>query len=240
MPAGFVACYTSRMTSRFDELDLSPHACVIVGGAAEHDGLILALAKKHKIKLAGNPDFSDRKYETFSIDDARELKSLAETRPAFAGGHRVFIATMNGITVEAQNALLKLLEEPGEHARFFLILPSAHLLIPTMRSRVRILGPAAAMQSAGNAEAVQAAKAFLAAPVKKRLDLVKELMDQIGKEKKTRQDAIDLLDALQEEVHAAGLKKNAPALESLLLAGGYATDRAPSMKMLLEYVALNV
>ena len=228
------------MATRFDELDLSHHAYVIVGGAAEHDDLILALSKKHKIKLAGNPDFTDRKYETFSIDDARALKSLAETRPALAGGFRIFIVTTNGVTVEAQNALLKLLEEPGEHARFFLIVPSAHLLIPTIRSRVQILGSVAAMQSADGSEAVKAAKAFLAAPVKKRLDLVKELMDQIAKEKKSKQDAVDLLNALEEQVHAAGLKKNAAALESLLLAGTYATDRAPSMKMLLEYVALNV
>jgi hypothetical protein len=233
------------MTSRFDELDLSHHACVIIGGIAEHDELILALAKKHKVKLAGNPDFADRRYETFSIDDARELKSLAETMPAVPGSRRIFVMTMNGITVEAQNALLKLLEEPSEHARFFMILPSAHLLIPTIKSRIRFLGSSAAVQSADDSEAMKAAQAFLAAPVKKRLDLVKELMDQIGKEKKTKQDAVDLLNALQEQIHArakgaAGLAQNAAALESVLLAGSYATDRAPSMKMLLEYVALNV
>jgi hypothetical protein len=237
------------MATAFDTLDLGHHAYVIVGGSAEHDGLILVLAKKHKIKLAGNPDFFDRRYENFSIDHARELKSHAETRPAQVGGYRIFVMTMNGITIEAQNALLKLFEEPGEYARFFLILPSAHLLIPTIKSRIQFLSTSGTSQS--DAEVAAAAKAFLAAPTKKRLDIVKELMDQIGKEKKTRQDAIDLLHALEEQVYArasaggpssqaAGLAKNTAALESILLAGKYANDRAPSMKMLLEYVALNV
>jgi len=152
---------------------------------------------------------------------------------------------MNGITVEAQNALLKLFEEPGEQARFFLILPSAHLLIPTIKSRIQFLGTAGASGNDSDSEVIRAAKEFLAAPTKKRLDLVKELMDQITKEKKTKQDAIDLLNALEELIHAnskgsIGLTKNTTALESVLLAGKYATDRAPSMKMLLEYVALNV
>lgn len=237
------------MATPFDTLDLSHHAYVIVGGKSEHDDLIVALSKKHKIKIAGNPDFSDRRYEIFSIDDARDLKNLASTKSAFADGRRIFIMTMNGITVEAQNALLKLFEEPGEQARFFLILPSAHLLIPTIKSRIQFLAAyeSGASGSASNtdSEVTKAAKEFLAAPTKKRLDLVKELMDQITKEKKTKQDAIDFLGAIEEQVYArsqgsAGMVKNAQALDSVLLAGKYATDRAPSMKMLLEYVALNV
>ena len=244
------AWYDARMSTRFDTLDLSHHAYVIIGGQTERDDLILTLSKKHAIKIAGNPDFFDRRYEIFSIDDARALKSLAETRAAFAGAYKVFVLTMNGITIEAQNALLKLFEEPGEHARFFLILPSAHLLIPTIKSRIQFLvasgtGSATSVTSESNADIIKAAKAFLAAPVKTRLDIVKDLMDQIAKEKKTKQDAVDLLNALEEQVHAsakgaAGLSKSSTALEAILLAGTYATDRAPSMKMLLEYVALNV
>lgn len=248
------------MPTPFHDIDLSHHAYVIVGGAATREGLISHLAKKHKIRMTGNPDFYDRQYETFAIDDAREVKSLAETRPANEGAYKVFVLTMNAITVEAQNALLKLLEEPPEYARFFLIMPSAHLLLPTVRSRVRISGGTGGVGTGGdgassagcNVYVTSLAKEFLAAPTAKRLEIVKTLMDDIAKEKKTKQDAIDLLAALEEAVHsgakgaagratdAAMLRKKSQALDAILLAGKYAGDRAPSLKMLLEYVALNV
>lgn len=226
-------------------MDLSHHAYALVGGDDIHAELVKALEKKHKIKRAGNPDFFDRRYEVFAIDDARELKSLAETRPATPDGKKIFVLMMDGITVEAQNALLKLLEEPGEYAHFFLILPSAHLLIPTMKSRMRIVGSGASGGTGRVVYDMAPVNEFLAAPVAKRLDIIKKLMEEIAKEKKTKQDAIDFLNALEEAVHARAasggeqaLRKSAAGLEAILLAGKYATDRAPSMKMLLEYCAM--
>jgi hypothetical protein len=127
------------MTADLKQIDLSHHAYALVGGEETRAELLSILAKKHKLAPVGNPDFFDRRYETFSIDDARELKALAETRPIHDDGKKVFVLAMNGITVEAQNALLKLLEEPGDYARFFLILPSAHLLIPTVKSRLQVV-----------------------------------------------------------------------------------------------------
>lgn len=236
------------MKSPIADIDLSHHACVLVGGASVREDLLSVLAKKHEVRAEGNPDFFDRRYESFVIGDARELKALAETRPANEGAPKVFVLLMNSITVEAQNALLKLLEEPPSYARFFFILPSAHLLLPTVKSRVQVLG--AADTAGAESDIVREAKDFLRAPQAKRLEYIKKLMDDISKEKKTKQDAIDFLNALEEAVYsgtnaggsagrAAGLKKSRQALEAILLAGKYASDRAPSMKMLLEYVALN-
>src|SRR2546421_501162 len=111
--------------------DLSHHAYYVIGSASIRPELVATLERVHHIQIKGNPDFFNRSYETFTIDEARELKSLAETMPIHDSGKKIFILTMNGITVEAQNALLKLLEEPAEYSHFFLILPSAHLLLPT-------------------------------------------------------------------------------------------------------------
>lgn len=224
-------------------MNLAHHAYCLIGGEAVHEELLAALKKEHKISVAGNPDFFDRKYQNFTIDDAREVKSFAETKPVDASGKKIFILTMNGITVEAQNALLKLLEEPNEHSHFFLIIPSAHLLLPTVKSRLSFI------QAAGGRQAfpdryttygITQAEEFIRLPRAKRFDAIKSLMDEISKEKKTKQDAVDFLNAIQQAVHEKGVKKNRQALESILLAGKYANDRAPSMKMLLEYVAMNV
>jgi len=221
--------------------DLSHHAYALVGGADVHLELLKMLAKGHSIKLAGNPDFMDRKYETFTIDDAREVKAVAETKPTVAGGKKIFVLTMSGITIEAQNALLKLLEEPPEYAHFFLILPSAHLLLPTVKSRIRLIGDVgkgSGKDASGSTELADAAKKFIAMPAKARLDFVKSFMEDISKEKKTKQDAVGFLNVLEEAVHTKGLVANKEGLEAIMLAGKYAADRAPSMKMLLEYVAL--
>lgn len=229
---------------------LSHHAHALIGGESVRTELISILEKKHKIKKQGNPDFFDRTYLTFSIDDSREVKAFAETRPVDESGKKIFVLLMTGITVEAQNALLKVLEEPPSYAHFFLILPSAHLLLPTVKSRLSVIGSG----SAGGGDVgkntyikydISSAKELLALPTTaKKLDYVKSFMEEITKEKRPKQDAIDFLNALQEVVYSKGVKDgaggNIAKLQAIETARTYMNDRAPSLKMLLEYVALNV
>lgn len=224
--------------------DLSHHAYCIVGEPARlHGELAAILEKRHKVRFHGNPDLFDRACETFAIDDARELKAFAETKPVDSAGSKVCLVATGSITVEAQNALLKLLEEPPEYARFFLIVPSAHLLLPTVKSRLATIEagetdvPGA---TGGSGEIGTIAREFLRLAPAKRFDMVKKFMDEVAKEKRSKQDAIDLLNAIEREVHAAGAAKNADRLDALELARTYMHDRSPSLKMLLEYVALSV
>ena len=223
--------------------ELNHHAYCIIGTSSAALEVRTTLEKKHKIKSTGNPDFFDRTYESFTISDAREVKALAESRPVTSGGRKIFLLCMNGITTEAQNALLKLLEEPAEYANFFLVIPSAHLLLPTVKSRVRVID----MHDEAQASPLEKfAKTLVAAPTSKRLDLVKTFMDEITKEKRPKQDAVDLVSSLEQIIHeraggtAAGLKKNANALEAVMLTRKYSTDRAPSLKTLLEYLSMVV
>ncbi len=193
------------------------------------------------MKTAGDADFFDREYQTFTIDDAREIKLLAGTKPVNSTGKRIFILAMNGITIEAQNAMLKLLEEPAEYAYFFVIIPSSHLLLPTVRSRLHIIE---LEKSAGGVEAKEAraaAVSFLGMSMAKRLEAVKKLIDDIAKEKKPASAAVEFLNSLEEAVkEEKGVKNGYKSLEAIELARKYANDRAPSMKMLLEYAVLNV
>jgi len=224
--------------------ELNHHAYCIVGNVDDREELLAVLKKKHKLQAQGNPDFFDKNFETFTIDDAREIKSLAETKPVAVNGRKIFILSMLGITVEAQNALLKLLEEPPEYAHFFLIIPSAHLLLPTVKSRFAMISDhsrqknSAANRSESDAELVKSAESFLKMAPTKRLDFVKSFMDEITKEKRPKQDAIDFLNAVEEALYEKGLKGNVDKLEAVKLSRKYMNDRAPSLKMLLEYVAM--
>jgi DNA polymerase III delta prime subunit len=229
-------------------MNLSHHANLLIGNTQMRDRLISILGKEYKITAQGNPDFFIRNYETFTIDDAREIKILHSTRPVGGSGkkgdvdRKIFVLAMNGATVEAQNAMLKLLEEPAEYAHFFLIIPSAHLLLPTVKSRLLISStlPKESVQKT-SPNLLEDVRGFLKATQTKRLDIVKKLVDEISKEKKTKQDAIDFVNAIQEIVYTEkGVKNGKSALEAIEIARNYLNDRAPSVKMLLEYVALNV
>lgn len=226
---------------------LSHHAYCILGRGEAVTELLEILEKKHGLSASANPDFSESSFSTFTIDEARKLKADAETRPIGKTGKRVFVLQIDTITSEAQNALLKLLEEPPQSSMFFLIVPEIRILLPTVRSRLRIIS--GDNGSVSNGDDLEEAEKFVKMSVAKRLEYVKDLVDDIAKEKKTKRDAILLLDGVMNLIHSksvsadnrvGALKDRMKALEAVSLAKEYAGDRAPSLKMLLEYVALNL
>ena len=82
-----------------------------------------------------DPDVIVCSYLRMGVADARTLVEQAILRPV-ASDCRVFIVSAKTILPDAQNALLKLFEEPNAHSIFFLIIPSEDLLLPTLRSRL--------------------------------------------------------------------------------------------------------
>ncbi len=224
------------MTNTINLSGLSHHAYFLVGGDLAHSELVSELTKKFKLKIHGNPDFSDQRFETFTIDEARALKSRAETMPTTTDSKKVFIVQMDSATSEAQNALLKLLEEPADYIHFFLIVPTAHTLLPTVRSRLSVIETA---DETG--VLADEAESFIKMNIPKRLDYIKKLVDDISKEKKTKHEAVQFLNAIESYIYMKqGAKKAAIQLKKIEKIRGYMNDRAPSLKMLLEYVALNI
>ena len=99
----------------------------------------------------------------------------------------------------------------------------------------------ASSKSAQQLKMIDEANKFLNMSHAKRLEVVKKLTEEITKEKKTKRDAIEFLDAIQMCVYKQGdVKSSRFSLETIETARRYIHDRAPSVKMLLEYVALNV
>ncbi len=74
---------------------------------------------------------------TIPVDDIREMISIC-SRYAFEGGNRaVVIADAENMTPQAQNSLLKILEEPPQNTYFILTSGHPDLLLTTVRSRCR-------------------------------------------------------------------------------------------------------
>ncbi len=214
---------------------LNHHAYVISGGSLERERLCSILEETHGFALRGNPDVYDRSFNSFSIDHARDLIENHEMKPVTATGKKLFIILANTIGSDAQNALLKLIEEPSSYSHFFFIIPSTHILLPTVKSRVYII------ENGSKIEVSSTAKKFLQSDLKERLSIVKSIQDDIAKEKKTKQDAIDFLNNVERAVYEKhGAQKGKEALVLIDECRSFLYDQSPSVKMLLESVALGI
>jgi hypothetical protein len=71
----------------------------------------------------------------WGIADSRRLTEAAQQRPVQAP-QRTFVVVTKSLTTEAQNALLKLLEEPPGAAQFYVVVPNPECLLETVRSRL--------------------------------------------------------------------------------------------------------
>ncbi|MEG0935987.1 MAG: DNA polymerase III subunit delta' [Clostridia bacterium] len=75
--------------------------------------------------------------KSIKVDAVRELVERISGTPYEGGRHTVIIEHADRMTPQAQNALLKTLEEPPANAVFFLLTERISALLPTIISRVR-------------------------------------------------------------------------------------------------------
>lgn len=76
---------------------------------------------------------------TIGIDQVRALRSAASVKPSELEFQAFIIKNAHLMTVQAQNALLKLLEEPPGQILFLLLCDNASSLLATVRSRAPVL-----------------------------------------------------------------------------------------------------
>lgn len=112
-----------------------PHAVLFVGAAGMGKRTV-SLALATQLTSAQNvaivePDDKG----TIGIDNIRQL--YARTRAKQRGRQVVLVDHAEAMGVEAQNAFLKLLEEPRAGVSFMLTAPTDDALLPTITSRVQ-------------------------------------------------------------------------------------------------------
>lgn len=170
-------------------------------------------------------------YEKWGIDESRSLSTEAH-RTDGAGRTRHFVLEIAAITSEAQNALLKLFEEPPAQVIFHAVVPPGTVLLPTLRSRL-IAGTAGLVKGSGDALVVY--QAFVRLPLSEQMAEVEVRMK--------KKDMV-WLDAIRQGGLAAMASYLVPVsgaaqtrlFETLLLLG----SRGAANKMLLEEVVLTI
>jgi len=196
------------------------------------------LLKELRFPITKNADFSETEHNVFKIADSRALNT-AHLNKAVKQDRKVFVVYANFITKDAQNSLLKIFEEPTPDTVFFLVLPEATGLIPTLKSRL-IFG------KAGGDDSESQAEDFLSAKVGKRMEMVAKIVKDIKDEKMNKAGAIKFIKNIEKVVKDNLKVKNAHnarsgsllAIEDLEKAISYASDESPSIKVILEHLAL--
>ncbi|MHB1163039.1 MAG: hypothetical protein ACYCZZ_00695 [Minisyncoccota bacterium] len=216
------------------------HAFAVEAEAEEGITVALAWAEKELgMKVKRNPDVIVLRYGLFSVADARRVTEIA-AGASFAGASKVVIISANRAYHEAQNALLKVFEEPPEGTRLFLILPSLGGLLPTLRSRVQVLR----VHEEGTKPLIpEETKEFLKASKERRNSLIKKLASGKDEEERRahREEAIALVNGIEAAACAGPtFTKHAALLSDIATLRGYLYDRSAPVKMILEHLALVV
>lgn len=76
---------------------------------------------------------------TIGIDQVREIITASEQMPVTAPWRIIIIEDVDRMLERTTNVLLKEIEEPAEHCIWLLCTPSAQDVLPTIRSRTRIV-----------------------------------------------------------------------------------------------------
>lgn len=196
---------------------------------------------------AGNPDVVVLRYGLFSVEDARRVSELAASAP-FAGEHKVVIISANRAYHEAQNALLKLFEEPPRGTYLFLVLPTLGSLLPTLRSRVQEIS----LSSSGrtNIGISETAREFIKASKEKRTAMIKKLASGKDEEEKRelREEAMAIVNGIEaiayikatpwERASKTSPSEIASLLSDIATLRGYLHDRSAPVKMIMEHLSL--
>jgi DNA polymerase III delta prime subunit len=214
------------------------HAYCIVGNTDDVVKELETFFKKElDFVIAGNPDFWYGEYDVMSIDDGRKIKELHQNKPT-AGNKKIFVVSANFITEQAQNAMLKIFEEPAGDTHFFLVIPSANNLLPTLKSRMILV------HHYGTDNTLINAKAFLQSSASARLEEIKKLMKSISDEEESKIEVVKFINALEVELKKQIDLGKAGSRTDIFLeiekVRQYASEQSPSLKMILEHIALMV
>ncbi|MBI5138766.1 MAG: hypothetical protein HZA95_03130 [Candidatus Vogelbacteria bacterium] len=212
------------------------HAYLIEGdGEVFREDLLNLIEKILESPIHGNPDFWQHKTTLFGIDNSHELHTR-QSRMAF-GKRKCFLIEAGSFSVDAENALLKTLEDPTPFNHFFIIFRSKDLLLPTLLSRMYILEDESTLWN-------NEAAGFLASDVSERLKYIEKFFSKktsSTEEKREikRRFSVFLSDILKELHRRMPLDgKNYEVYTAFNKVKKYADDSGAASELVGEFVAL--
>ena len=190
----------------------------------------------------GNPDVITLRYGLFSVADARRVISLAE-QGSVTGDKKLIIIRAGRVFHEAQNALLKLFEEPVAGTTLVLVVPSAGMVLPTLRSRMLPL------PEDGAAHASSLGMSYLRASNAEREKMLAKMLERTKSDKdeekqEARIELLTLAESILATAHTAWRKSPTPELTAFITDMDHFIpifhERSAPLKLIFEHVQLTM
>lgn len=152
-----------------------------------------------------NPDtLYIRPDKSIGISEIRAVRSFLSKKPMQSSQNTVIIHDAHLLTHDAQQAFLKTLEEPPEHALIYLVTSYPDQLIPTILSRVQNLSHQSQLPDQSDPHSQELFQKLISVGVGDRLLL-------LDKEEFTRESALKFLDDLESILHSQ-INQSSPSL----------------------------
>lgn len=210
------------------------HAYLIEGDKTEIIPEILDLVKGEEIV--------EIILDSFKIEDTRNLKSYVAQKP-FADTKKIYIIAVNNILLEAQQAMLKIFEEPIPDTHFFLILPDKNILLKTLLSRFYVIQKDNSLSKQGPA-LNQEAKKFIKMTGTAKINFLKDLLEEEDAEnlalESPRSKALNFLNDLESELYMSRGTLDTSVYEQIFKVRELLRMPGSSVKTLMESIALMI
>jgi DNA polymerase III, delta subunit len=229
-----------------------PHHAYFTAGETEegiHDARVF-VESELGMQTVGNPDVMTLRHGLLSVDDARRLRSLADLSPS-AGTQKVLIISASRLFHEAQNALLKLFEEPPAGTILILVIPAEGMLLPTLRSRLLPLPQVKDSKNISLSVISHETQEFLKAGKPEREKIIAKLLDRTKSDKDEEKQAgrlaaIHLIEGLTQASYEKWSSEKNPAkreelklfLEDLNAFLPILHERSAPLKLIFEHILL--
>ncbi|MES2023560.1 MAG: hypothetical protein V4439_02655 [Patescibacteria group bacterium] len=230
-----------KIAEYFDKNNLH-HAYLIEGIREEILPEVLEYVQSLGIETNANPDFLNIVVDNFKIDEAFSLRDMGNQK-SFSTGKKFFIVCANNFTLDAQNVLLKMFEEPIFNTHFFLIVPDTDALLRTLVSRFYLIKNKSEENKDNKNEE---AEKFIKMPLAKRIDFLKELLkkddeDDIALDS-TRTRALKFLNNLELALHnnMSKMPSDISFFNQIFKAREFLRQPGSAIKTIMEAVALNI
>ena len=220
------------------------HAYLIEGMRDEIVPEIIKFIEDIGIETIGNPDFYNVSFDSFKVEDARNLK-LKSSDKGFSVGKKIYIISVNNFLLDAQNTLLKMFEEPIEDTHFFVIVPDVDVLLKTLASRFYVIKTKSNLKSE-----LKEAEKFIKMPLRDRIAFIKDLLvdedeedDLVVNINTPRSRALKFLNALETVLVSKivfDTNKKVDFFEHIFKVREFLRQPGSSQKSLMESVAIAI
>lgn len=222
---------------------MAHHAYFITGESEQGiEQALLHAEQELGLVRENNPDLIVMRHGLFSVEDARKLSDMAQ-RAAMNGERKAIVVSALRLFHEAQNALLKIFEEPPAGTTLLLVVPSEGMLLPTLRSRLLPLPSSQKQVMTKNwseSRTSPIAQEFLQGSATQREKIIEKLLDRTksdkDEEKQTaRNQAVQLVEGLMQAAYA---KREIAFLSDLDAFLPILHERSAPLKLIFEHILL--